>query len=181
MNGRRSVEDRVEDSTLQLLRSKGPRSVTVEAVAKNSGVAKTTIYRRYRNRSDLLTSALSRLVSLRSPDPGTKPPDRLRWLIRHAVEMVEDGVGLGGVAAMLTDDDPEFTAVCRRILVDQREQLSAAIDAGKTDGSVRADVDGPTLIDAIVGAYLAEHARSENVAGDWEERLFAFFWPAVRR
>ena len=46
---------------------------------------------------------------------------------------------------------------------------------------MRADVDGPTLIDAIVGAYLAEHARSENVAGDWEGRLFAFFWPAVRR
>lgn len=82
---------------------------------------------------------------------------------------------------MLTDDDPEFTALCRRILVAQREQLSAAIDAGKADGSMRADIDGATLIDAIVGAYLAEQAQSDNVTGNWEERLFAFFWPAVRR
>lgn len=79
-----------------------------------------------------------------------------------------------GSARVGSGSEPSHTsrrsAVCRRILVDQREQLSAAIDAGKTDGSMRADVDGPTLIDAIVGAYLAEHARSENVAGDWEER-----------
>ena len=75
----------------------GPRSVTVEGVAAASGVAKTTIYRRYRDRRDVLSTALSRLAS---PAPAGSadghPPDRLRWLIRHAVETIEDGVGLGG-------------------------------------------------------------------------------------
>ena len=179
MDPHTSVEERVEESALHLLRTKGPRSVTVEAVAKDSGVAKTTIYRRYRNRQDLLTSALSRVAALAPPDPDTTPPDRVRWVIRHAVEMVEKGVGLGGVAAMLTDDDPEFTALSRQILITQRAQLSAAIDAGTADGSLRADIDSATLIDAVVGAYIAEQARSERAAPNWEERLFDFFWPAV--
>ncbi|MBO0676500.1 TetR/AcrR family transcriptional regulator [Mycolicibacterium sp. S2-37] len=174
-----SVEERIGRSTLDLLRTGGPRSVTVEAVAAASGVAKTTIYRRYSDRREMLSDALSRLAAPVALDPQTTPPDRLRWLIRHAVEAVEDGVGLGGVAAMLTADDPEFTAVFRRILVDQRSHLTAAVEAGKADGSLRADVDGPTLLDAVVGAYIAEYARSGGVAEGWEQRLFALFWPAI--
>lgn len=168
------VEERIGRATLDLLRTRGPGSVTVEAVAAASGVAKTTIYRRYRDRREMLSAALSGLATPPPMDPGTSTPDRLRWLIRHAVAAVEDGVGLGGVAAMLTDDDPEFTALFRQILVDQRTRLAAAIEDG-------ADVDGETLIDAIVGAYVAEHARRGRLADGWEERLFELLWPAVRR
>jgi len=40
---------------------------------------------------------------------------------------------------------------------------------------------GPqTLIDAIVGTYIAERAREGQVGDDWEDRPFAVFWPAVR-
>src|SRR6185312_2338663 len=114
------VEDGIADSTLHLLRTKGPRAVTVEAVAGHSGVAKTTIYRRHPNRRDMLASALSRVASPTPLDPKTDASDRLRWVIAHAVETIDDGIGLGGLAAMLTDDDPEFTALFRQILIDQR-------------------------------------------------------------
>ena len=176
-----NVEERIRDSTLHLLRTGGPRSVTVEAVTAHSGIAKTTIYRRYRDRRDMLAAALSGLAAVTPLDSTTSPPDRLRWVIEHAVDAVEDGVGLGGVAAMLTEDDPEFTTLFRQILVRQRSQLTKAIEAGKADGSMRADVDGPTLVDAIVGAYIAESARTGRIARGWQERLFKLFWPAVQR
>lgn len=175
-----SVEDRINESTLYLLRTGGPQAATVEAVAGASGVAKTTIYRRYRDRREMLAAALSHVASPLRLEPQTAPSDRMRWIIRHAIGSIEDGVGLGGVAAMLTDVDPEFNALFRRILVEQRGHLTAAIEAGKADGSLRADIDSATLIDAVVGAYIAEHARSEHVEDGWEERLFEFFWPAVR-
>ncbi|MGV0781963.1 TetR/AcrR family transcriptional regulator [Mycolicibacterium sp. XJ775] len=174
------VEDGIAESTLHLLRSGGPRAVTVEAVAAHSGIAKTTIYRRHPNRRDMLASALSRLASPGPVDPDATAPERLRWLIAQAVGMVEDGIGLGGLAAMLTEDDPEFTAVFRRILVDQRAALAAVVDAAKADGSMRADVDTVTLIDAVVGAYIAESARTGGVQEGWDERLFRLFWPTVR-
>jgi AcrR family transcriptional regulator len=180
MQAQRSVEDRIAEATLQLLRTGGPRSVTVEGVTAASGIAKTTIYRRYRDRRDVLSAALSRLASLEPLDPHTEPADRLRWFITHAIETVERGVGLGGVAAMLTDDDPEFKTIFRQILVEQRGHLASAVDAWKADGSMRAGIDSTTLIDAVVGAYIAEYARTGAVADGWEERLFALFWPAVR-
>jgi AcrR family transcriptional regulator len=180
MPQQRRVEDDIAESTLHLLRTKGPRAVTVEAVAANSGIAKTTIYRRHPNRRDMLSSALSRVASPTPLDPRTEAPERLRWLIDHAVETIEDGIGLGGLAAMLTDDDPEFATLFRQILVEQRRKLAAVIDTAKADGTMRGDIDTATLIDAVVGAYIAEHARTAEVADGWRERLFRLFWPTVR-
>lgn len=176
----RRVEDGIAESTLHLLRTGGPRAVTVEAVAAHSGIAKTTIYRRHPNRRDMLAGALSRLVSPGPLDPDATAQDRLRWLITHAIGMVEGGIGLGGLAALLTEEDSEFTTLFRRILVDQRTALAAAIDDSKADGSMRADIDTATLIDGVVGAYIAEYARTGGVEDRWQERLFTLFWPTVQ-
>lgn len=101
-------------------------------------------------------------------------------MIKQAVKPVDDGIGFGGFAAMLTEEDPEFTTVFRQILVGQRAELESVIDAGRADGAIRADVDGATLIDAVVGAHTAERARAGKVADGWEARLFDLFWPVVR-
>ena len=45
---------------------------------------------------------------------------------------------------------------------------------------MRVDIDPEALIDAIVGTYIAERAREGRVRDNWEDRLFAMFWPAVR-
>jgi AcrR family transcriptional regulator len=177
---RRNVEDAITAATLELLRSGGPRSVTVEAVAAHSGVAKTTIYRRHRDRRDMLTVALAR-VSAPEPLPGdADAPALLRWLIRNAVVIVEDGIGFGGFAALLTAEDPEFTTVFREILAGQRAELETVIDAAKADGMIRAEVDAEHLVDAIVGAHIAERARTGQVDEGWAERLFGLFWPVIR-
>jgi AcrR family transcriptional regulator len=180
MARQRRVEDGIADSALEILRAAGPRAVTVEAVAAHSGIAKTTIYRRHPNRRDMLSSALSRLASPAPPDRRTDAADQLRWLIDHAVEAVENGIGLGGFAALLTADDPEFSKAFREILAEQRANLTAVIETAKTSGAMRADIETATLIDAIVGAYIAEQSRTGHVADGWRERLFDLFWPAVR-
>jgi AcrR family transcriptional regulator len=180
MSQRRSVEDEIADSTLQILRTRGPRSVTVEAVTAHSGVAKTTIYRRYRDRRDMLAVALSRLASPQPPGPHADARERLRWFIAHAIDAIDDGIGFGGFASLLTEEDPEFSAVFRQILVDQRAKLVSVIDACKAEGTMRVDVDPETLIDAVVGAYIAGRARNAPHGDDWQDRLFALFWPAVR-
>jgi AcrR family transcriptional regulator len=180
MPERRAVEDAIAASTLHLLRARGPRSVTVEAVTAHSGIAKTTIYRRYRDRRDMLAAALSRLASPEPPSLHADTQERLRWFIEHAVDAIDDGIGYGGFASLLTDEDPEFSALFRQILVDQRAKLASVIDACRNEGTMRADVDPQTLIDAVVGAHVAGRARDAQRGDDWRDRLFDLFWPAVR-
>lgn len=172
------IDDRIAETALQLMRSSGPRSVTVQAVQLQSGVAKTTIYRRYRNRRDMLRAALSQLISAAPAPPRADATARLHWLIRQAVGAVGDGIGFGGFASLLTEEDPEFSGLCREVLVAQRAALVTVIDEMKSDGDIGPLVNPDMLLDAIVGAYIAERARTGRVHDNWESRLIAMWWPA---
>lgn len=173
------VGDRIAETALQLLRSSGPRSVTVQAVQAQSGVAKTTIYRRYRDRREMLRAALAQLITTTPAPPRTDATARLHWLIRQAVGAVGDGIGFGGFASLLTEEDPEFSGLFREVLVAQRADLVTVIEEMKSDGDMGPRVNPDMLIDAIVGAYIAERARTGQVQDDWESRLIAMWWPAL--
>ena len=174
------VDNRIAETALHLLRSSGPRSVTVQAVQAHSGIAKTTIYRRYRNRRDMLRAALTQLISATPAPPRADATARVHWLARHAVGAVGDGIGFGGFAALLTEEDPEFSGLFREVLVAQRAGLVAVIEEMKGDGDMAPHADPDMLIDAIVGAYIAERARIGHVHDDWESRLIATWWPALQ-
>ena len=51
---REQTDRKIMRATLEIMISKGVAAVTIEEVARRSGVAKTTIYRRYKNADDLL-------------------------------------------------------------------------------------------------------------------------------
>ena len=169
---------RIGAAVLEILRSRGPGAVTVESVAALSGVAKTTIYRRYADRREMLTAALTPLATPPKADAALDGRQRLHWVIERAVGSVAHGIGFGGMAALLTDEDLEFSELFRAILGSYRQQVSEVIDEAKITGAFRADLDNDALIDAIVGAYVAERARLGSTQ-DWPHRLFEIFWPAV--
>src|SRR5215213_2560838 len=156
----------INAAVLDLLRTKGPRSVNVEAVAAHAGVAKTTIYRRYRDREEMIKAALE---SLTNPPPPDRPEPRelLAWLIEQSVNAIESGIGLGGVAALLTDEDTTFIELIRALLVEHRAALATELDNAAVDAELRDDLDVETLLDCIVGAYLAERARRGGVEPGW--------------
>lgn len=164
-------------STLELLRTRGPAGVTVESVAAHSGVARTTIYRRYRNRNEMLSAALLEVAVVEPPDADLSAEARLRWVVRHAASMVVDGIGFGGMAALLTDSDPEFGVLFRQVLARHRSELREVLDAGKRNGQFASSMEPEVLVDGIVGALVAERARTGGVADDWEDRTVTAFAP----
>ncbi|GJF13642.1 hypothetical protein NGTWS0302_34340 [Mycolicibacterium cyprinidarum] len=167
-NGGKPIDEvgaRILDAALDLLRVRGPRAVTMQAIAATTGIAKTTIYRRHQNRRALLTAALEKLVIRPSIEPGSSREERMKWVISQSVEVIVDGIGVGGFAALLTNEDPDFSDAFRAILGAHRAH---AIEAhGNENG------DGDTLIDMIVGGYVAELARTGTIAADWSDRVLA--------
>ena len=164
------MDERIVEATLELIRTDGPTAVNVSAVAARSGVAKTTIYRRYRDREDLLRVSLESVTDQEIPPADLSAHDKLRWTLRRAEAVLSRGIGLGGVAAVLSDSDPEFSRVLRRSLNDSlgriEEQVSDAVAAGR----LNPDLDPDILVNLIVGAYLAEVLRHGRVRRDWLER-----------
>jgi hypothetical protein len=113
------------------------------------------------------------LTSLTQPAP---PTDRsalrpiLQWLIDQSRNAIEGGIGVGGVAALLTEDDPAFTELIRSLLVQHRKALADVVRDPTVTHLLREDLDVETLLDSIVGAYLAERGRSGAVAPEWADR-----------
>lgn len=171
---RPSSAAKITDAARELLRTKGPSAVTVERVAAEAGVARTTIYRRFADRHALLTDALAELADPPGPDEhDISGEGRLRWVIEHAAAMVLDGVGFGGAGAVLDNVDPAFTATLRSVLQAHWHAMAEELEAGVADGSLRLNGDAGTMVDSIIGALLAEYGRTGALADGWAERLVA--------
>lgn len=167
------IDARIHRAALDLLRARGPRAVTMQGVTEATGIAKTTIYRRYPNRRALLAAALEELGE-RLPEPvSVGAEQRIRWAVTHSVEVVTAGIGVGGFAALLTGEDPDFSDAFRTILGGQRAQVIDALGCDEATGN--------TVIDMIVGSYVAEHARSGGVDDTWTDRVASLVGQLVAR
>ena len=74
----------------RLLFSKGPQAVTMESVARAAGVAKSTLYRRYANRDELLAAIATveaEAMSARFAQVPDSTEDLRRALLEFAVDL----------------------------------------------------------------------------------------------
>jgi AcrR family transcriptional regulator len=176
---RAEVDQRLASAVLALLRAGGPAAVTVEAVAAKSGVAKTTIYRRYANRAELLTTVLRNAIGSPRPPPDGTVRDKIRFSLQEAWRQMSDILGPGGLAAIVTETDPEFTELFRAALRPYDEALVARIRQDAASGLLRPDVDADGIVSLFLGAYLGELVRRGRVDKKWIDRCLEMMWAAI--
>ncbi len=172
-------DERIRDAVLDLLHVHGPAAVTVESVAAASGVAKTTIYRRFSDRADMLRSTLSALID----DPG-EPPDvptreKIRWALGATWRHMADVLGLGGLAAMVETDNP-YADLLRSVMAPHTDNLTRLIRADVEAGALRADLDADACVSLLVGAYLGELVRRGVVDEAFTESCLDLMWITMR-
>jgi AcrR family transcriptional regulator len=164
---------------LELLRAGGPRAVTVEAVSDSSGVAKTTIYRRYADRHDLLGAALKHAIGKPGKPPGADPREKIRWALDQTWQQMSDVLGPGGLAAIIGDTDRRFTDGFRRILLPYTDALVALIHEDVAAGQLRPDLDAEAAVSLMVGAYLGELLRRGTVDAEFTDECIHLLWIAM--
>jgi len=170
---------RIHQGALRLLRDDGPGAVTVEAAAQASGVAKTTIYRRYADREDLLSAALSEVIGDPGDPPQGDPRDKIRWALDLTWHQMASVLGPGGLAAVVGDTHPRFTELFRRVLTPYTQALVDLIRADIAEGKLRRDLDAEATVSLFVGAYLGELLRRGSVDEDFAERCLHLMWVAM--
>lgn len=103
----------------ELLQAGGIGAVTVEAVASRSGVAKTTIYRQWPSRSDLVVALFASLVPALPPVESAAPlREKLVALLTEHGRQLEDASWSAALPALIAaaDRDPELDDVRRQVL-----------------------------------------------------------------
>lgn len=173
------TDRRILAAGLELLRAGGPRAVTVEAVAESSGVAKTTIYRRYADRHELLRAALVDAIGDPGQPPDADPREKIRWALNETWKQMTDVLGPGGLAAIIGETDRRFTDGVRSILLPYTDALVALIRADVAAGRLRSDLDADAAVSLMVGAYLGELVRRGAVDADFTEQCIHLMWIAM--
>ncbi|NYE38607.1 AcrR family transcriptional regulator [Nocardioides cavernae] len=171
-----SVDHRLHDTVLQLLREGGPGAVTIDGVAARSGVAKTTIYRRHSNRAELLRAVLAEAVSAPEvPREGTVR-DRICIALEQVWHQMGDVLGPGGLAELLTNGDPEFTDLFRTALRPHVDMLATRMQEDIDEGLLRPGLDTDGVVSLMIGAYLGELVRHGEVDPRWLDRTIELLW-----
>jgi AcrR family transcriptional regulator len=143
---------RVHTAALELIGEDGFGRVSMEAVAERAGVARSTLYRNWRDLPTLLGDAV-RVLSLAAivPDTGDLRGDLLAAL-RTAAGYLEDQDLRSMVLAMLAESfrDPEMGRVRREHELQRRERFRALLTRAQRRGELPQDVDLDVLIDDLV-------------------------------
>ncbi|ACL65820.1 transcriptional regulator, TetR family [Anaeromyxobacter dehalogenans 2CP-1] len=171
----RVVND-VLDAVLDLLARAGYARMTFDAVAERAGVSKTTVYRRWPTKADLVRAALLRLVDVfpKARDTGTLRGD----LIEVArVRLLEDTRGRERAIGLLRAnmgvlDDPELRALGRLVTERANQPIVAAVERSIVRGELPRGTD-PELVIEPIYATLQFHVfvRSEQPSLAYIEQL----------
>jgi AcrR family transcriptional regulator len=175
---RSQTDERIVTATLELLRSRGPLAVSVESVAAASGVAKTTIYRRYENRASLLTAVITSASEAVPIPTDLSTRETLGWVLRHARHTIDEVVGRGTVAAVLADEDPEFTTLLLRMIRTTTRPLRENLRLRADAGDLPAGIDIELVMSMLLGTVIAELIRGRRTDDEWVESVLQLIWPA---
>lgn len=153
---RRSRADKaILDATRELLAEAGVRKLTVESVAARSGVAKTTIYRRWRGKNEL---ALAVLIDMVETVVATPDLDATREELVAFVDAAVTILGktlMGRVMQGLVSDlatDPELASAFRERVVAMRiDEMRRLVERGVARGDLRPDADFELMHELLFG------------------------------
>jgi AcrR family transcriptional regulator len=146
------ADQAILDATLRMLGTQGVAGMTIEGVAADAGVGKTTIYRRWPTKTDLILAAISDLVPPGDPpDTGTMAGDMAALAETQQRRLV--GSGLSGIvprvlAESMSDPDLHQDFV-DRVVNPFRELLRLFIERGIERGELRADLEVEPLVDLL--------------------------------
>jgi AcrR family transcriptional regulator len=140
-------------ATLTELAENGYTALTVDNVARRTGVHKTTIYRRWKDRESLVADAVTDLAATKVPFPDTGDIDTdLRRLARSFVTFLSSPAGKAIAAAALSDAGriPEIADAKRRFFKDRFRQAQPVISGAIARGELPAATDPAELVRTLV-------------------------------
>jgi len=155
--GRRRSEhvgQAVLDATRALITEGGYSAATIEAISARSGVAKTSIYRRWPNRATLVVELLMRIATEAVPVPTGRDPKRALRTEMKGVAEVADQLPGRLLRALLGEAqrDPEVsTALIEGVFHPRSEASSRAIRRAQAEGSLREDIPPLLAVDLLFG------------------------------
>ena len=170
-------------STLALLKRVGFHELGIEAVAAHAGVGKTTIYRWWPNKAELVIAAFVAAVEEELRFPAAGPvlesihQQMTRWahIFRSPLgQIVATVIGAG-------QSEPEILDAFRAHWVEPRRvEARTLLEAAKEKGEIRGDLDPDLILDLLYGPlYLRLLLRHAPLDETCVNKVFTVVRPSL--
>jgi AcrR family transcriptional regulator len=171
------VDAAILDTAWRLLLQEGYARMSIARVAEEARVGRPAIYRRYRDKAELVAAVLADKQSRTPPiDTGSARGDLIAHLEfarkRFAIE-------LAGTMIVEGRKHPELLEGFRRGMLQPRlGDIVAAFERGKERGEVRPDLDSEVAVHALMGAFMYHRIAEGQPRKGWSEHVVDQLWPA---
>ena len=141
-------------ATLDELGRVGYRAMRIEDVAARANVHKTTIYRRWPEKVDLVRETLLRTFEDRftAPDTGSLRGDLIA-VAHQVVALTTSGYGQAMIRMAMTEGaDPELRQIVDSVRASKETMRRQIVDHARARGELRWDVDAELLMSTLIGS-----------------------------
>jgi len=177
-----AAEARLLQAAAEILAEDGIGAVSVEAVARRSGVAKTTLYRHFGGIDGLVFAAVGASVSARpGPDTGSLLGD-LREIQRHYLEVARSRINRELFAWMLTRamHSPDAAALFRKARIQPRGPTVVALQRAIARGELPPTTDIELAMHLIQGPLISRRiVENSDLTDDEFETLLEMTFRAL--
>lgn len=171
----------ITDAALRQLNELGYGQMTMESVASEAGVARATVYRRYRDKADLVTAAIAGdSPTYRSTGMSDDPRADLVTCLFEFDERFAEGC-LEVIGTLIgTREDPGALALHRQRVIEPRiaHQRSLLVRAQEL-GQLSDDADLDLALQMLSGSVLARRVAGQGSEAGWAQRAVDTVWQGM--
>jgi AcrR family transcriptional regulator len=144
-------------ATLELLAEVGFDAMSIEAIAARAGIGKTTIYRRYATKAELVADAIESIrAEVVIPDTGNLQGD-IDALIQNAAQITLSPLGRQTVAMIISSaaSNAQFAQIYwTKYLQPRRKTFAIVVERAKGRNEISTDLDADLVFDTMSAIML---------------------------
>lgn len=179
---RRATDEKINTAVLRLLSEEGPDKVTISAVSQASGVAKTTLYRRYTNSLEMLMDVISHALPDLTDIPETISYPSFLNILREFTAHLSSGVGGYYVFGQLLTSRDEFLLSWKELVLETPLKFFRTYyQHGVDQGVFRSDVHPEMLLQFVLGGAVANDVFKTVSHEEWLNYAAEFLWSSLTK
>jgi AcrR family transcriptional regulator len=164
------TREAVLEAALDMTAQTGFKSLTIEGIARHSGVAKSTIYRHWQHASDILLEGLESEASVHHPtDTGSLRGDLIQILQGLSASLTKERYGqlLPNVVA-LASTDTRFATTLQEYVENRRQIDRGTFQRAIQRGELAPNADIDQIQELFISPIFYRHLISlEPIDNEW--------------
>jgi AcrR family transcriptional regulator len=168
----------ITEAALRQLSALGYARMSMESIAGEAGVARATVYRRFKDKADLVTAAIADNPGGHFPDRPSDDPraDLVVYLEAFDERFGESCVEVVGTLLGSRDERDALELHRQRVVEPRTGYMRTLLVRAQELGQLSADTDVDLAVQLLSGSVLARRVSGVSSPPNWAPRALDMIW-----